>query len=127
MAFIPTIDTPEEFAELSQAYFDECKEEERNITITGLAIALGFCSRQSVYDYSKREGFEFVVSRAKLIVENGYEERLDGASVTGPIFALKNMGWSDKTELAHSSPDGSMSPKDLSDSDLIAIIKNASE
>jgi hypothetical protein len=38
------------------------------------------------------------------MVEMGYEMKLSGASVTGAIFALKNMGWADRQEV--SGPDG---------------------
>ena len=112
------VKTPEEFEEVSWDYFDTCKADGVKITVTGLALALGFCSRQSIYDYSKKEGFSEAVSRALLMVENGYELRLDGASVTGPIFALKNMGWSDKTEMALS---GNVSHKDESEAVLVAL------
>lgn len=32
------------------------------------------------------------------MVENGYESALRQNNATGSIFALKNMGWKDKTE-----------------------------
>ena len=35
-------------------------------------------------------------------IENGYEKRLFENNPTGSIFALKNMGWKDKTETEHS-------------------------
>ena len=35
---------------------------------------------------------------ALLIVENGYEMALRENNAAGSIFALKNMGWKDKTE-----------------------------
>ena len=95
------IKTPEEFEERAERYFDKCKDDEVNVTITGLALALGFSSRQSVHDYRKEEGFADVANRACLMVEHGYELRLDGASVTGPIFALKNMGWSDSQQIEY--------------------------
>lgn len=71
-------------------------------TITGLAIFLGFESRQSFYDYEKQEKFSYVIKRARLYIENGYERRMIGdKNPTGSIFALKNMGWSDKQEIKH--------------------------
>ena len=68
-------------------------------TITGMALFLGFCSRQSFYDYEKKEGFTYTVKRARLRVEESYEDHLFGKSSTGAIFALKNMGWTDKMEV----------------------------
>lgn len=68
------------------------------ITITGLCIYLGFESRQSFYDYGDIPEFSYTIARARLLVEHGYEKRLHGQHVQGPIFALKNMGWQDKVE-----------------------------
>lgn len=73
-----------------------------NPTITGLAYHLGFESRQSFYDYEEYEEFSYIVKRSRLRVEMGYEESLKGNNVAGSIFALKNMGWKDKTETEHS-------------------------
>lgn len=67
-------------------------------TVTGLALHLGFESRQSIYDYKENGEFSYIIKRALLMVENGYEERLSENACTGAIFALKNMGWKDKTE-----------------------------
>ena len=40
------------------------------------------------------------------MVEMGYELKLSGASVTGAIFALKNMGWRDKVETGFTDGEG---------------------
>ena len=69
-----------------------------SLTITGLALALGFESRQSIYDYEKHGEFSYIIKKARLHVENRYENELLGDRPTGSIFALKNMGWSDKIE-----------------------------
>jgi len=71
-------------------------------TITGIAYYLGFESRQSFYDYEKREAFSYTIKRARLFIEVEYEEQLQFGSVAGAIFALKNMGWRDKQEIEHS-------------------------
>ncbi|CAD0220346.1 terminase small subunit [Chryseobacterium sp. JV274] len=67
-------------------------------TMTGLAMYLGFESRQSLYDYGKKDGFSYPIKRALLEVENNYEKGLFGDKVVGVIWGLKNMGWTDKTE-----------------------------
>lgn len=70
-----------------------------HVTITGLALFLGFESRQSIYDYGEKEGeFSYIIKNARLRVENKYEQNLHQQNCTGSIFALKNMGWKDKTE-----------------------------
>lgn len=73
-------------------------------TITGLALHIGFESRQSIYDYEKSGTFSYIVKNARLRVECEYEKRLMTDKPTGPIFALKNMGWSDKIDqdISHS-------------------------
>ena len=77
-------------------------------TITGLALYLGFASRQSFYDYEKSGKFSYVVKKARLRIEVNYEEMLQLSTglVSGPIFALKNMGWTDKTEVNHGGVQG---------------------
>jgi hypothetical protein len=92
-------DTAEELAAASQDYFDWCLNTGIKSTVTGLALYLGFCSRSTFDDYEKRtEEFSYVIRRSKLAVENSYE--LSGTPFD--IFALKNMGWKDKTEIENS-------------------------
>jgi hypothetical protein len=87
--------TPEEMQVAIDNYFESGEP----IGISRLAYALGFESRQSLYDYEKSEQFSYTIKRAKLRVEMYYEDGLNGTSPTGSIFALKNMGWSDKQEI----------------------------
>lgn len=64
--------------------------------VSGLAYALGFLSRQSLYDYTKLDNaFSYIIKKAKLFIESDYEAALRGKNVAGSIFALKNMGWRD--------------------------------
>lgn len=67
-------------------------------TVTGLALFLGFCDRQSMYDYQEKPEFSCTIKRARTFIENEYEKMLHNGQCTGAIFALKNMGWKDKTE-----------------------------
>ncbi len=104
------------------AYFEECKgkmltDNDGNImtdkygvpvyidtkplTITGLALALGFNSRQALLNYQGKKEFNDTIMRAKAKVEQYAEERLfdkDGAN--GAKFSLANnfTGWKDKVE-----------------------------
>lgn len=88
-------DNVEELEIKIQEYFDQ---EETPITVSGLAYYLGFVSRQSLQDYKEREEFSYTIKRAVLFIESCYEQKLSGTTPTGAIFALKNMGWKDKTE-----------------------------
>lgn len=93
-------ETPEAMQAQIDAYFSDCFENKEKPTITGLALYLGFASRQSLIDY---EGYssEFfdAIKKAKLFVENGYEQALHAGGGAGIIFALKNFNWKDKTEV----------------------------
>ena len=79
-------------------YFTKCQEDKKRPTVTGLALFLGFASKQSLYDYEKQEPFSYPIKRSLTMIENALEERLENNSVTGIIFALKNMGWKDSIE-----------------------------
>ena len=121
-------ETPEDFDRKVEEYYAYCKQEKEPVTWTGLALYLGFSSRQSIDEYLHYEGFSDSVKRAKALVEWHYEMRLVTSSTpTGAIFALKNFGWSDKHELAHTSPDGSMTPKSITATDPIEAAKQYQE
>lgn len=107
--------TPEELSECIAGYFNGGahtrqivvgREGQKKVitipilTITGLALFLGFESRQSFYDYEKKLDFSYTIKKARTFIENDYEELLKTqANPTGIIFALKNFGWKDKSEL----------------------------
>jgi hypothetical protein len=82
-------------------YFEQCNENQEKATITGLALFLGFNSRGTLNDYAKKEVFSDVIKRAMLTVENSYEK----SGTTFDMFALKNMGWKDKTEVEQTLKD----------------------
>lgn len=68
-------------------------------TVTGLAYALGFTSRQSLLDYQGRKAFSDTITRAKLYIESYTEQRLfDRDGVNGARFSLVNnfSGWAEK-------------------------------
>lgn len=92
-------DDPIELESECNKYFDKCIEDKKRPTVTGLALSLGFASKQSLYDYEKDETFSYPIKRALTMIENALEEKLENNSVAGVIFALKNMGWKDKTEV----------------------------
>jgi hypothetical protein len=114
----PLYATAEDLSESIERYFTYIKGEfsgksktkyvrqPEPATITGLALFLGFESRQSIYDYQERGKFSYIIKNARLRVECEYEKRLSGNLPTGPIFALKNMGWKDKVDTEHSGSIG---------------------
>ena len=119
----PFYKTKEELQEKIDEYFEECKgkplyddndilmrdkyglpiyEGVRPPTITGLALALGFNSRQALLNYQAKKEFNDTIVRAKSRVECYAEERLydkDGAN--GAKFNLANNfeGWKEKQQI----------------------------
>ena len=113
----------EEIQEKIDAYFKECEgtpllDKDGNpmidkygipimygvkpLTITGLALALGFNSRQALLNYQGREEFNDTITRAKARVERYAEERLyDKDGSNGAKFALANnfTGWKEKQQI----------------------------
>lgn len=106
--------TPEEMQVVIDQYFEELKLSMTKDgvmieypTITGLALALGFNSRQSLLNYEGNPEFLDTIKRAKLRVESFIEQRLYSGQATGCIFNLKNnFDWKDKTETELSNPEG---------------------
>ncbi|MBC7399750.1 MAG: hypothetical protein H7289_07370 [Mucilaginibacter sp.] len=62
-------------------------------TLAGLALHLGFNSKEDLDIYEQRGRFKFVIKQARLRVMTYYESRLYAPNPTGAMFALKNMGW----------------------------------
>ncbi len=82
-------------------------------TVTGLALALGFNSRQALLNYQGKKEFNDTITRAKSYIEAYAEERLfDRDGVRGAQFSLINnfRGWK-------------MQPEDTSDADLLQKAK----
>ena len=120
-------DTPEQMQVKIDEYFDTCRPtqllddkgkpiydltgnpilEQNPPTVTGLALFLGFCDRQSLNDYAaKDEAFSFTIKKAKSRIESGAEKDLfRKAKPTGAIFWLKCMGkWKDEESEKDNAP-----------------------
>jgi len=97
----PMYGSPESLAAKINEYFEECNTNKEKVTITGLALYAGFCTRKSLDDYEDRgDVYLYIIKRAKLAVEHSYE--INGNTID--IFALKNMGWKDNQGIEF--PDG---------------------
>lgn len=120
----PKYNTKEEIQEKIDEYFERCEGEilknedgsvvfnkfgqpviikEKPPTVTGLALALGFTSRQALLNYQAKKEFIDTITRAKSKIEQYAEERLfdrDGAA--GAKFSLANNfeGWSEKKDVS---------------------------
>ena len=126
----PKYESKEQIEELIEQYFEACEGKilkdsagdpvfnkfgqpvivnQRPPTVTGLALALGFSSRQALLNYQGKKEFNDTITRAKSRIEQYAEERLfdrDGAN--GTKFSLSNnfKGWSEKQEVEHSGQMG---------------------
>lgn len=70
-------------------------------TVTGLALALGFLSRQALLNYQGKQEFHDTITRAKSYIEEYTERRLfDRDGVQGAKFSLMNnfRGWAEKQQ-----------------------------
>ena len=119
----PYYDNKEKMQEKIDAYFKDCLErpildEDGNAitdkrgqplfypakppTITGLALALGFTSRQALLNYQAKEEFVDTVTRAKSRVEEFAEQMLySPGAANGAKFNLTNNfeGWTEKQQI----------------------------
>jgi hypothetical protein len=119
----PIFTSVEEMQEKIDAYFKECegkvmKDEDgkpilnkygqpiiygaKPLTITGLALALGFVSRQSLLNYEAKDEFFDTIKKAKAKVEEYAESRLfDKDGSNGAKFSLSNnfSGWAEKQQI----------------------------
>ena len=74
-------------------------------TLTGLALHLGFHSREQFERYESKGRFAANLKRARLRIEAIYEKKLHQSTFGGAIFALKNLGWVDKADnVKHNTP-----------------------
>jgi hypothetical protein len=93
----PFYETVEELQAAVDKYLNTCPEDQ--LTVTGLALSLGFTSRQALLNYEEKPQFVDAVKKAKLRVENAYELSLRKNGRSGDIFGLKNFGWKDNQDL----------------------------
>ena len=112
MARPPKYQTAAELQKKIDEYFDTLYIT-TPVTITGLCLFLGFESRQAFYHLENNDKFSYTIKRARTRIENHYEQLLQGNSVAGPIFALKNLGWSDRQEIDHTSKGESITPLNI--------------
>ena len=123
----PTFTSAEEMQEKIDAYFASCEPEllrdgdgtpmlnkngepvyvgGRPMTIQGLALALGFTSRQSLLNYKAKREFVDTVTRARLRVEQYAAERLfDRDAQRGAQFTLA-YGFGDAKETDEKKDEG---------------------
>lgn len=86
---------PKVLEKLIEQYF----QHEKQPTLSGLACALDI-SRATLYNYADKDEFLDTIKKARQRIEEIYENLLiHGDRPTGVIFALKNMGWRDRSDI----------------------------
>jgi hypothetical protein len=94
---LPAKGAKDKFETTAQKVWDR---EAEPATISGLALFLGFNSRQEFDTYERNGEFACEIKRGRLMIEAEYEKKLHYQSPTGAIFVLKSLGWTER-------PDGS--------------------
>ena len=142
----PKYKTVDEMQKLIDQYFEDCKgkpytDKEGNAvldkfgrpviigamhpTVTGLALALGFTSRQALLNYQDKQEFVDTVTCAKAVIESYAEGKLYEAGIAnGAKFSLTNnfKGWSDKSEVINHNLNDDIS--DLTDDERKARLES---
>jgi len=62
-------------------------------TLSGLALYLGFDSIAEFDIYEANGPYKTHLKRARLLITAAYEKKLHNSYTSGPIFALKALGW----------------------------------
>lgn len=73
-------------------------------TITGLALHLGFKSKEHFDEFENRARLGSTLTQARFRIMAYYESRLHHPSPSGAIFALKSMGWQEKPAAIKAAP-----------------------
>ena len=82
-------------------YFKDCDKRDRPYTISGLALFLGFLSRDALMSYREKKQFSDIIKLARLKIQASYAEELTKrkVGVAGLIFIMKNnFGFTDRQE-----------------------------
>jgi hypothetical protein len=109
---LPKFSSADELDKLIDAFFKQLESKKRTssktttsksddvkpATLTGLALYLGFHSREQFERYESKGKFSANLKKARLRIEAIYEKKLHQSTFGGAIFALKNLGWADKGE-----------------------------
>ena len=95
----------EELQERIDLFYDMCNDLRVPITYTGLMLVLGLNNKNQLSGLRYHEEYGEIVRSAIASVEFFYETQLSGGKPVGAIFALKNFGWSDRTDVAIADTD----------------------
>lgn len=103
---LPKFSSADELDKLVDAFFKQLEGKKRTTTktntaktvdakpatLTGLALHLGFHSREQFERYESKGKFSANLKKGRLRIEAIYEKKLHQTTFGGAIFALKNLG-----------------------------------
>lgn len=70
-------DTPKQFNQAVNDYYAACMATPGEpLTLTGLCLHMGFSGRAAMFRYATYDGFQYAVTRARSIIEYGYEKNV---------------------------------------------------
>ncbi len=87
---------PKDMQIMIDLWVTECQANGTPLTVVGLARGLGFCDKNALYDYQKKDLFTTTIKNARAMVEQNTLERAIKSNGAGAIFYLKNLGYTDK-------------------------------
>lgn len=95
----------EELQDRIDLFYDMCECLSMPVTYTGLMLVLGLNNKNQLSALRYHEEYGEIVRSAIASVEFFYEAKLSEGKPVGAIFALKNFGWSDRTDVAIADTD----------------------
>lgn len=104
--FALSLATPEEVKNKLLDYFNDCQEQRKNATATGLAMALGI-TREELITFSHQNPIilNLIIQAKQFIIENVEQLLLSGQAPAGFTFWLKNNdNWVEKITYQESMP-----------------------
>lgn len=119
----PIFRTASDLHDAAEAYFLKVKDDGDPPTLSGIALELGYCDRQSLYDQAKRgDEFSCVIKKIRSRINAFHETRLAGDKPTGSIFFLKCHGGQDFREPAARHLVASKRVDDMTEEELVAFL-----
>lgn len=88
----------EELQSMIDSYWQYCEDNEKPMTIAGLAYFTKV-DRQTIYNYAKDEEYFDTIKKARERIVMGFEELAITKGNAGTIFIMKNYGYKDKQEV----------------------------
>lgn len=101
----PKFQDKEELEDRIDLFYDMCECLNMPVTYTGLMLVLGLNNKNQLSSLRYHQEYGELVSAAIASVEFFYESKLSEGKPVGAIFALKNFGWSDRTDVAIADSD----------------------